>query len=42
MTDTSIRLSTSNRQDLKRLMPDAGETYDEVIEELISEYEQNQ
>jgi len=34
MTDTSIRLSTANRQDLKRLMPDTGETYDEVISNL--------
>jgi len=35
MTDTSIRISTENRQDLKRLMPDNGETYDEVIGSLI-------
>jgi len=37
MTDTSIRISTENRQDLKRLMPDMGETYDEVIGNLVSE-----
>jgi len=38
MTDTSIRVSTDTRKDLKRLQPDVGETYDDVIGELISEH----
>jgi len=37
MTDTSIRISTKNRQGLKRMMPDYGETYDDVIEALLEE-----
>lgn len=39
MTDTSIRISTENRQGLKRLMPDKGETYDDVIAHLLEQAE---
>jgi len=38
MTDTSIRISSENRDDLKRLQPDVGQTYDEVIGELLEQY----
>ena len=38
MTDTSIRVSSDTRKALKRLTPDVGETYDEVIGELIDSH----
>jgi len=38
MTDTSIRISSENRDDLKRLQPDLGQKYDDVIAELIEQY----
>lgn len=38
MTDTSIRISTENRNKLKRLTTtEAGDTYDEVIATLVEE-----
>jgi len=42
MTDTSIRVSTDTRKALKRLTPDVGETYDDVIGELIREHTEAQ
>jgi len=39
MTDTSIRISSENRDDLKRLQPDVGQTYDDVIAELLKHYQ---
>jgi len=38
MTDTTIRISTTNRKALKRLQPDVGETYDDVIQALVEEH----
>jgi len=36
MAESSMRLTTENRRNLKRLIPDMGETYDEVISNLTA------
>jgi len=38
MTATSIRISSETKDDLQRLKPDVGRTYDEVIAELVEHY----